>query len=125
VELPDGFWSGVQHEAASSGRMANDSNCFFIRVKDIFISNCRFFKGLVFVQLFGDSRFMELVFSVTQEGDGGYVAECLSHDIFTQGNSWDELRANVREAVSAYFFDQPKPGAVRLHLVRDELLAGA
>jgi predicted RNase H-like HicB family nuclease len=68
---------------------------------------------------------MELVFSVTQEGDGGYVAECLSHDIFTQGNSWDELRANVREAVSAYFFDQPKPGAVRLHLVRDELLAGA
>ena len=32
---------------------------------------------------------------------------------------------NVREAVSAYFFDQPKPTAVRLHLVRDELLAGA
>ena len=52
------------------------------------------------------------------------MAECLSHDIFTQGNTWEELRANVREAVSAYFFDQPKP-AVRLHLVRDELLAGA
>jgi hypothetical protein len=83
------------------------------------------FKGLVFLKLFGDSRFMELVFSVTQENDGGYVAECLSHDIFTQGDSWEQLRANVREAVSAYFFDQPKPGAVRLHLVRDELLAGA
>jgi hypothetical protein len=35
------------------------------------------------------------------------------------------LRANVREAVSAFFFDQPKPAAVRLHLVRDELLANA
>ena len=68
---------------------------------------------------------MEIVFSVTQESDGGYVAECLSHDIFTQGATWDELRVNVREAVSAYFFDQPKPAAVRLHLVRDELLAGA
>ena len=68
---------------------------------------------------------MEIVFTVTQEGDGGYVAECLSHDIFTQGNTWVELRANVREAVSAFFFDQPKPSAVRLHLVRDELLAGA
>ena len=68
---------------------------------------------------------MEIVFGVAQEGDGGYVAECLSHDIFTQGNTWEELRANVREAVSAYFFDQPKPSAVRLHLVRDELLAGA
>ena len=30
---------------------------------------------------------MEIVFSVTQDGDGGYVAECLSHDIYTQGNS--------------------------------------
>lgn len=68
---------------------------------------------------------MELVFSVTQESDGGYVAECLSHDIFTQGDTWEQLRANVREVVSAYFFDQPKPAAVRLHLVRDELLADA
>lgn len=68
---------------------------------------------------------MEIVFTVTQEGDGGYVAECLSHDIFTQGGNWEELRANVREAMSAYFFDQPKPSAVRLHLVRDELLASA
>jgi len=68
---------------------------------------------------------MEIVFSITQECDGGYVAECLSHDIFTQGNTWDELRTNVREAVSAFFFDQTKPSAVRLHLVRDELLAEA
>jgi predicted RNase H-like HicB family nuclease len=68
---------------------------------------------------------MEIVFSVTQEGDGGYVAECLSHDIFTEGDSWDELRTNVREAVSAFFFDQPKPDAIHLHLVRDELLTGA
>jgi predicted RNase H-like HicB family nuclease len=66
---------------------------------------------------------MELVFTVTQEADGGFVAECLSYDIFTQGDTWTELRANVREAVTGYFFDQPKPLAVRLHLVRDEVLA--
>ena len=66
---------------------------------------------------------MEIVFSVAQEADGGYVAECLSHDIFTQGNTWEELRKNVQEAVTAYFFDQKKPSSVRLHLVRDELLA--
>ena len=65
---------------------------------------------------------MEIVFSVTQEADGGFVAECLSHDIFTQGNDWNELRSNVQEAVSAYFFDQPKPASIRLHLVRDEVL---
>jgi predicted RNase H-like HicB family nuclease len=68
---------------------------------------------------------MEIVFSVTQESDGGFVAECLSHDIFTEGNTWEELRANAREAVSAFFFDQPKPSSVRLHLVRDEVLPQA
>ena len=68
---------------------------------------------------------MEIEFSVTQESDGGFVAECLSQDIFTQGDTWEELRANVREAVAAYFFDQPKPAVVRLHLVRDEVLAPA
>ena len=68
---------------------------------------------------------MEIVFSVVQEADGGYVAECLSDDIFTQADSWEELRANVQEAVAAYFFDQPKPEKIRLHLVRDEVLASA
>jgi predicted RNase H-like HicB family nuclease len=68
---------------------------------------------------------MEIVFAVTQEADGGYVAECLSHDIVTQADSWAELRDNVTDAVSAWFFDQPKPTAIRLHLVKDELLAVA
>ena len=65
---------------------------------------------------------MEIVFSISQESDGGFVAECLSHDIFTQGDDWEQLRKNVQEAVSAYFFDQSKPSQVRLHLVRDEVL---
>lgn len=68
---------------------------------------------------------MEIVFSITQEADGGFVAECLSQDIFTQGDTWEELRANVREAVEAYFFDQLKPTIIRLHLVRDEVMAAA
>ena len=66
---------------------------------------------------------MEIVFSVTQEGDGGFVAECLSHDIFTQDDNWNPLRTNVQEAVSAHFFDQSKPNSIRLHLVRDEVLS--
>ena len=49
----------------------------------------------------------ELVFEVTQEEDGGYCAECLTENIFTQGDTWDDVRKNVQEAVRAYFFDQP------------------
>jgi predicted RNase H-like HicB family nuclease len=65
----------------------------------------------------------EVVFEVTQEADGGYVAECLTQPIFTQGDTWEELRGNVQDAVSAFFFDGEAPKAVRLRLIRDELLA--
>ena len=64
----------------------------------------------------------ELVFEITQEADGGFVAECLSEGMFTQANTWEELRRNVQEAVNAYFFDGSKPQVIRLHLVRDEVL---
>ena len=64
----------------------------------------------------------ELVFGVTEDAEGGYSAECLAENIFTQGNTWQELRANVKEATEAYFFDGSKPKYIRLHLVRDEVL---
>jgi hypothetical protein len=64
----------------------------------------------------------EIVFEVTQEADGGYCAECLTESIFTQGDDWEELRANVKESVVAFYFDRPKPASVRLHLSRDEML---
>ena len=68
----------------------------------------------------------ELVFEVTQEEDGGYCAECLTENIFTQGDTWEAVRQNVQEAVHGHFFDQPQTQRrIRLHLVRDEILAGA
>jgi hypothetical protein len=67
----------------------------------------------------------ELVFEVIQEADGGYCAECLTENIFTQADTWDELRKNVVEATTAFFFDRPQPERVRLHLVRDETLSVA
>jgi len=66
----------------------------------------------------------EIVFEVTQKGDGGFVAECLTEGIFTEADDWDTLRRNVREAVAAFYFDRPqRPARIRLHLVRDEVLA--
>ena len=67
----------------------------------------------------------DLIFEVTQEVDGGFVAECLTEPIVTQGDTWSELREAVNEAVKGYFFDAPQsqPERVRLHLVRDESFA--
>ncbi len=69
----------------------------------------------------------ELIFEVTQEAGGGFCTECLTEPIFTQADTWEQLRDNVREAVHAYYFDQPKnlPSSIRLHMVRDEILACA
>lgn len=66
---------------------------------------------------------IEIIFEVTQEADGGFVAKCLTESIFTQTDNWEELRRNVKEAVAAYYFDRPQPpAAIRLHLIRDEIL---
>jgi hypothetical protein len=67
----------------------------------------------------------ELVFEVVQQADGGYTAEALGESIFTQANTWQELRANAREAVEAFYFDSVPPASIRLRLVRDEVLAVA
>jgi dephospho-CoA kinase len=67
----------------------------------------------------------ELVFEIAQESDGGFTAEALGESIFTQAENWEELKANVREAVQASYFDSVASASIRLHLTRDEVLAVA
>lgn len=69
----------------------------------------------------------ELRFEVIQEADGGFCAECVSDTIVTEGDTWEALRHNVQEVVRAFYFDQPEklPATIRLHLLRDEVLAVA
>ena len=68
---------------------------------------------------------VDLVFEAVQEADGGYCAECLTENIFTQGDTRDELRTNVIQATAAFFFDAPRPERIRLQLFRDEVLSVA
>jgi len=49
---------------------------------------------------------MELIFEVRDADEGGYFARALGHSIFTEAETWDELRANVLEAVSLHFEDE-------------------
>ena len=67
----------------------------------------------------------EIIFEVRQdEVDGGYNAHALGHAIFTQGDTLEELRTMVKDAVSCHFGDAPeRPRLIRLHFVRDEVLA--
>lgn len=66
----------------------------------------------------------EVVFDVTREDLGGYAAECPSENLSVMGQSWEELRGNVKSAVEKHFQDGGvKPTAIRLHLVRDEVIS--
>jgi predicted RNase H-like HicB family nuclease len=66
---------------------------------------------------------VELIFEVRDAEEGGYCARALGHAIFTEADTWDELRENVREAATLHFEDSPKqPRLIQLHYVRDELI---
>jgi predicted RNase H-like HicB family nuclease len=64
----------------------------------------------------------ELVFEVTQEEDGGFCAKSIGEGIYTQGDTWEELREMVLDATKGYFYDSVLPERIRLHLLRDEVL---
>ena len=66
---------------------------------------------------------MELIFEVRDSDEGGYLARALGHAIFTEAETWDELRAKVLEAASLHFEDAPvQPRLLQLHYVKDELI---
>ena len=71
----------------------------------------------------------EITFVIAEdETDGGYSARAHwpdgNRDIFTEGDTRDELIRNIREAIDATFDDaEEKPGLIHLHYVRDEVIA--
>ncbi len=64
---------------------------------------------------------LEIIFLVEEAPEGGYVARALGEAIFTEADTWEELRQSVREAVACHFDENP-PQIIRLHVVREEVL---
>lgn len=66
----------------------------------------------------------EIVFLVEDDPEGGYTARALGESIFTQADNLNTLREMVRDAVHCHFPDeQVRPKLIRLHIVRDEVIA--
>jgi hypothetical protein len=65
----------------------------------------------------------ELIFLVEEAPDGGYTARALGESIFTEADSMKELHGQVRDAVRCHFDEGEAPKVVRLHFVREEVLA--
>ena len=64
----------------------------------------------------------EIIFLV-EETDDGYIARALGHSIFTEADSLEELREMVRDAVECHFDEGERPKIIRLHIVKQEVLA--
>jgi hypothetical protein len=66
----------------------------------------------------------EIVFIVEEDPDGGFTAHAVGASIFTQADTAEQLRENVRDAVRCHYPDEAaRPKVIRLHHVRDEVLA--
>jgi hypothetical protein len=64
----------------------------------------------------------ELVFLVEESPRGGFTASAVGASIFTQADTLDGLRANVREAVSCHYETGQRPESIRLRIVYEEVL---
>ena len=65
----------------------------------------------------------EIIFLVERAPEGGYTARALGYSIFTEADTWDELKTAIQDAVRVHFDEENKPAILRLHIVQDEVLA--
>ncbi len=59
----------------------------------------------------------EIIFLVERAPEGGYTARALGYSIFTEADTWDELKTATQDAVRVHFDEENKPAILRLHIV--------
>ncbi len=64
----------------------------------------------------------EIIFIVEESVEGGFEARALGESIFTDGDTMDELKQNIKEAIHCHF-EENAPKIVRLHYVKEEVFA--
>ena len=65
----------------------------------------------------------KVIFIVTKSLDGGYKAKAVGHTIYTQCEEYSELFDALRDAVKCHFEENQMPSLIRIHLVKDEVIA--
>jgi hypothetical protein len=65
----------------------------------------------------------EILFLVEEAEDGSYRASGLGAAIHTEADTLEDLHQEIRDAVHCHFEEGQAPPLIRLHHVREELLA--
>ena len=66
----------------------------------------------------------EIIFVVHEAEEGGYYAKSEGPAIFAEGNTVDELKANIKSGVECFYENSADaPKLAHLHFVKDEVFA--
>ena len=65
----------------------------------------------------------EIVILVEDAPEGGFTAHALGYSIYTEADTWDDLKLAIQDALTCHFDEGQKPRVVRLHYLREEVLA--
>lgn len=65
----------------------------------------------------------EIIFIIENSDEGGYTAKALGYSIYTEGETLEELKENIKDAVKCHIDVKELPHIVRLHMVKDEVMA--
>jgi hypothetical protein len=71
----------------------------------------------------GGRKMAEILFLVEDAPEGGYTAKALGYSIFTEADTWEDLKLAIQDALECHFEDDSKPRLVRLHYLREEVMA--
>ena len=66
---------------------------------------------------------IEIIFLIEEAPEGGYTARALGKSIFAQAESLPQLHESIRDAVHCHFDEGKGPKVIRLHYVREEVIA--
>jgi predicted RNase H-like HicB family nuclease len=68
----------------------------------------------------------EIIFVVEEDPEGGFTAKSLGYSIFTEGETLEEVKKNIKDAIDCHFNKEEEiPDIIRLHIVKEEELTYA
>jgi len=65
----------------------------------------------------------EIIFLVEEDPVSGFIARALGQSIVTEADTLEELRDNIRDAIRCHFDENDLPRIIRLHFVKEEVIA--
>ena len=65
----------------------------------------------------------EIIFLVEEAPEGGHTARALGYSIFTEADTWEKIKEAAHEAVRCHFEEGQQPRMIRLHIVKEEVVA--